>query len=876
MKLSRLLCLLAATLIAGTPMKAAITVQLGNGTASGSAAGPWNQLQSNNKSKKVLLFTEGELAAQGIVPGVIIHAMKWYKTTNDQFVNGASATGKLYMRGAGNSSSYSSNNLNVLDYIDNGFTHVSTVNYNCNQNIGLADWVGFTDFYYTYTGGSLEVYVDWKTTTGYNSTTTSGDFQWKYSTTASSKYMWYHGVPYNSSDFNVGNERPNTLMVFTVPSCTAAPTPGTVVSTVTGPLCQGDWFELNLSGNSTATSQTYTWQHATSANGPWSNYSVPLQLPIIGIGAPAVTTWYRAKVTCGAYVAYSNTTQVVVNAGLSGNTYTINNNQPTGGGNFHSFHDAIVALSCGITGPVTFNVAPGSGPYNEQVVIPQIGGASPLNTITINGNNTLIRHTSVNPAERATVKLDGADYVTINQLTIEINGAAGNEYGYGIHIIHNANFNTIHDCDINVNTTSSSNGSDKYAGVVINGDAQAPLGVNYADCDINIIKDNTITGGFYGIILSGNSESSTITGNVLTGNTILDFYGYGIYASNNSIAVIEGNDISRPDRSDVADFTGIQLAGYNESSLIMGNKIHDPFGADMQSEMSASGISVTGCNPGEGSADIIANNVIYNFRTHGSQFGLRASGSSYVKFQHNTVSLEYENAGCDDCGAYGFYQDGAEVANLDFSNNMISMNGEEEGTIRVMHFTNAINGSTFNNNNYYLASGLDDAEIGAINGTSYTSLLLWKVGVLGDLLSISKAPIYQDPTSGNFRPTNQSFDNGGFPVAILIDANGTVRDLLTPDIGAYEFDENTLAISNRKANVTSLAVYPNPATNVVNVGGTEKLTLTVSSIDGRVLLQHVNTNSIDMSSLASGLYILKASNKEGAIVLTEKIIKGSK
>lgn len=599
MKLCRLFSLLAIALIVSVSVKAAVTVEFGNGNAAATSKGPWNQLQFNNRSKKVMLFTEDELAAQGIVPGVIIHAMKWYKTNNDQFINGASATAKLYMRAAGSNASFTNTSENVLGYVANGFTHVSTVNYNTTgQNIGLADWVGFTDFYYTYTGGSLEIYVDWKTTTGTGTTTTSGSFEWKYSTTTTNKYMWYHGTPFNNSNFNLGNDRPNTLMVFSTPNCTTAPVAGTIVSTVTAPICQGTWFELNLAGNSGSGVQTYTWQHATSPNGPWADFSVPMELPLIGIEAPAVTTYYRNKVQCGSFYAYSDTVEVVVSPGLSGNTFTINNAQPTGGNNFNSFHDAIVALNCGITGPVTLNVVAGSGPYNEQIVIPQIGGASVLNTITINGNGAHIGHTSVNPAERATIKLDGADHVTINDLVIAVDGTVANDYGYGIQIIHNADFNTIKNCHINVATPSASNSSAAYAGIVINGDAQDPLGVNFADCDVNIIDGNIINGGYYGIILSGNSESSTITGNILTKNTIRNFSRYGIHMSNSSIAIVEGNDISRPDLVDAGDFTGIQLVNYNASSLILGNRIHDPFAADTETEMTATGISVMNCNPG--------------------------------------------------------------------------------------------------------------------------------------------------------------------------------------------------------------------------------------------------------------------------------------
>ncbi|MCW8897886.1 MAG: fibronectin type III domain-containing protein, partial [Flavobacteriales bacterium] len=55
-------------------------------------------------------------------------------------------------------------------------------------------------------------------------------------------------------------------------------------------------------------------------------------------------------------------------------------------GNYATFTDAVNALSCGISAPVIFNVLTGSGPYNEQVTITPVIGASATNTITFNGN----------------------------------------------------------------------------------------------------------------------------------------------------------------------------------------------------------------------------------------------------------------------------------------------------------------------------------------------------------------------------------------------------------------------------------------------------------------------------------------------------------
>src|SRR5438105_15561256 len=67
-------------------------------------------------------------------------------------------------------------------------------------------------------------------------------------------------------------------------------------------------------------------------------------------------------------------------------TFTINSAVATGGTNFKTFTDAVNFMAGGITGPVIFNVAPGSGPYNEQVYLNQKIGTTAANTLTFNCN----------------------------------------------------------------------------------------------------------------------------------------------------------------------------------------------------------------------------------------------------------------------------------------------------------------------------------------------------------------------------------------------------------------------------------------------------------------------------------------------------------
>src|SRR5689334_8687695 len=99
-------------------------------------------------------------------------------------------------------------------------------------------------------------------------------------------------------------------------------------------------------------------------------------------------------------------------------TFTINKGAATGGSNFNSFSAAVAFLSGGVNGVVTFNVVAGSGPYNEQVILNSIAGTSATNTITFNGNGETLSFLSTNTNQRAVVKLNGADYVTFDNLVV--------------------------------------------------------------------------------------------------------------------------------------------------------------------------------------------------------------------------------------------------------------------------------------------------------------------------------------------------------------------------------------------------------------------------------------------------------------------------
>ena len=109
---------------------------------------------------------------------------------------------------------------------------------------------------------------------------------------------------------------------------------------------------------------------------------------------------------------------VFANAQLSG-TYTINCNASQNP-NYTSFSAAVSALSAGVSGQVIFEVAPGT--YEEYVTINEINGASASNRVIFRGmgadNQQVVVTSNAGYTDNSTLKLDGADYVTFENMTV--------------------------------------------------------------------------------------------------------------------------------------------------------------------------------------------------------------------------------------------------------------------------------------------------------------------------------------------------------------------------------------------------------------------------------------------------------------------------
>ncbi len=606
--------------------------------------------------------------------------------------------------------------------------------------------------------------------------------------------------------------------------CSNPATAGTAISSASNAVCPGQQVNLNLTGNSFGIGQTYQWQSSSTLNGTYTNIGSAQSSTSFSVN-PLDTTYYRCEVVCSSGSAvYSTPVQVNVLLGYSG-TFTINASQPTAGNNYQTFAAAIAAMSsCGITGPVVFNVDSASGPFTSQIVIPHINGASATNTITINGNGALLNFLSTTTGERAGIKLNGTDYTRIKGFRITASGTATTEYGYGIQLLNDANHNIIENNTITINQTSTS--TSNYAGILVNSTASAITTAGASLCDSNIIQNNNISGGYAGIALVGNGSTSVINGNKVMNNVIKDFYTYGIYLNGGDRTVIESNDISRPNRASVIAFNGVYLTGVSTNTSISKNSIHDPYVGNLAATTTTFAIYLNSSTATVGNENVISNNVIYNLiGATGNKNGVLLNASSNVKVYHNTIYLNDVSATCTACANRGIYVQSTGTTGLDFRNNNIYISSGGTAPKQCVFFEpTAVTSYTLENNNYYITSTTgtinEIARVGGsastpTQGTGYITIADWKTGSAKEVASTSVDPLFVNVSAGNLEPATSTLNNTGVGVGITTDIMNRSRSTLTPDVGAYEFSilvsgvemsaENIVAPTNNASGCYSAA-----------------------------------------------------------------------
>jgi hypothetical protein len=100
----------------------------------------------------------------------------------------------------------------------------------------------------------------------------------------------------------------------------------------------------------------------------------------------------------------------------------------------------------------------------------------------------------------------------------------------------------------------------------------------------------------------------------------------------------------------------------------------------------------------------------------------------------------------------------------------------------------------------------------------------------------------------------------------------TVTDTNGCEGSSTPFDGATVGIEDLNEHSNRVRIYPNPASNRLYIDAKEKVNVTISSIEGKMQGYYPNAKDIDVSGLASGIYLLRITDKSGALHRTEKLV----
>lgn len=682
---------------------------------------------------------------------------------------------------------------------------------------------------FSYSGsGNLAVFTEYKNT---NASTT---ITWSYEYTApcitttngnTTKYITNTtGTP--AASLSSSDYRRAYLAFSIVTPCTAPPTPGDAIID-SGSTCSGKMVKVNLKNNSKGQGQTYLWQSATSASGPWTDVTTASSNSAYRFTVNSAV-WLRAAVSCSGSTAYSTPLQVLPLATLPGDDYTINAALPTGGKNFNSIADVANALGCGIGGKVTFTFAPGTV-INQRIEIPSIAGTSATNTVTFFGNGAQIIYSPTTSTDRSALVLNGAKHIIIDSFDIDISGGT---FGWGVVLTNGADSNIIRNSTITTNITETST---NFAGIVINGSVSG-TGASGSNGSGNLIENNRIVGGYYGIYAYG-STTAYNKNNIFRNNKIEDYYYYSIYLYGQQDALVKGNEISRPVRTNSSNYN-LYVTSTNGGVILDGNISHDLFNSGATNACYVMYLaSGTATNK-----NLAINNLVYNINTTGTIYGVYGTSLSNVGIYHNTIVLDEQTATTGT--TYGMYVYGTTDVNI--KNNIVYINRSGTGAKYNLYFSST--GVTSSNNNvlYMGSTGGATNAIGYMSSAK-TTLADWQAAGY-DANSVAVDPLFNG--FGDYVPNELLLNNmGATGLGVTHDITGATRDN-PPDPGAYEF---TIAGSDASISFVSPSM---PATKgvqpvavkIMNTGTVQITTVNLSYTDGMV----VQTQSFTGLNIAAG------------------------
>lgn len=556
-------------------------------------------------------------------------------------------------------------------------------------------------------------------------------------------------------------------------------------------------------GSNTVTSATINWEADGVAQTPFSYTGTlasattdgPINLGMFNFPAGNTTLKIWTSMPNGVMDAdpANDTLEVTVCTPVTG-VFTIGAT-----GDFLTFNDAVnQMINCGIGGPITFNVQPGT--YNESVIIPEIPGMGPLNPIVFQGADaatTTITYDAT--GSLPTVGLQGADFVTFKKLTVENTGTSE---AWGFKLWSGASNNTIDSCTITVTS-----GLTFDACAVSASESLTSEFTEGQTAFFTTVSNNMITGGENPIHFEGDFNDR-IPGNQIVGNHISGFNGSGIYMDNLDSTVISGNTIIATGANDGDGIYMFDLVDFAITDNFIVAEDYGLYVADGNFD-----------DPPTAGRSVIINNMVSST----SDYGIYLDDNEFVDVFHNST-----------LGEPGIRIN--DFVDLDIRNNIFGSTGDfafeadEDASFLALDF-----------NIYYAAAGNTNFVDFGFN--TYADLASWITDYPTlNASSIAGNPVFASATDLHVTGTLAN-DVGDNTVGVTTDIDGDTRPLApstTVDIGADEY--TPLAYDLKLVSIDSLSsdcgLGSVPVSITVSNLGTQDVTGAVAgySVNGGTLV----------------------------------------
>lgn len=547
--------------------------------------------------------------------------------------------------------------------------------------------------------------------------------------------------------------------------------------------------------NVTAMLRNYGRTNITSANLEWS-VNDTLQTPSSYFGnlAPndsAVATlglynfanngFFRIKAWSAMPNAamdsfpFNDTTTITVCTALD-NNLTVNPSAPASGTNFTSMSALVFALnSCGISGPTTVTIAPGT--YTGQLAFTgNIPGSNSVNTVSFIGADsatTLI--TSNGAPTRPTLLLDGTKNMTFRNIKFITTSASA---GTAVQLINGADSNTFVRCSF-IAPYSTGTGTNAFVA------SGSLVGFNTVGNAANhLLIDSCIaTGGYAGIAISGIASQKSLN-NMVRRSTVINSHWHGIYAQQQNGIKILNNLIQ-----------DIGVVGSNINpiciNLLSSDNANHIIGNNIQNTLGGRGIDVQNNLGAVNARQVFANNMINIGAASNLTYGIFELNNGFTDIAHNTVKLNTAEPNYGGAAWYSNNTNSTLYNDIKIVNNIFAA---PSGCLSVYVVNNAfLTPANYTvNHNVYFSTNTYPWRVGGFITNTLVNFAT-AANMMGPLLNNNVNSQFFLPTffsSTNLRSVSPQLDDSGMVVTTVpFDIDGRPRGTTATDIGIYEFSK---------------------------------------------------------------------------------------